>query len=318
MRAQRRPHPLRWLAVFLALALGSLLPYLAHAKSSKAEPEGPWLDRVVVSGNLAVKARRIYAIVETLWLQHPKGWEEDVRKAVAEEYELQGFPYADVQVERRTVSEGVFDAYVLIAEGPSFVIHSIQIENDKYDPEEIRDLLTIEPGMPFSNILLEEDAKALDAFFRSEGYLEMEPVQTAAVLEKNSPNVDIVIRAKLGKKVKISFRNNLPKDASYRARKKFKDDVLRGVVGMEKETFFGGMFADESVEYLSAYYESQGYKDVSVTYVLVEDEATGNKRIVFNIDPGNAQKKAKARKIRVTPVHDEATVRGTSSAAPVH
>jgi translocation and assembly module TamB len=99
----------------------------------------------------------------------------DDRDAVESFYRLQGFSQATVaEPVVTTRADGTMIVEFPVTEGPQTLVASVTVEgNEKIRSEDLPDL-QLEPGAPLNPQLLHEDVVALQTFYASRGYVEVQ------------------------------------------------------------------------------------------------------------------------------------------------
>ena len=241
-------------SIFVA-ALGMILIICAPPLMAQ---EGEIIESLKIIGN-----KRIDESTIIYYIQSKPGTvlsKEKIRKDIEQVFSLGQFK--DIQVDTQNTLEGLSLRFI-VEEIPS--IGSVEIlGNSQLDTNDIRERIGLRRGATFKEHLVQESHKEIQNAYKEKGYFFAE---TRIRTKKGSGNlVDIVIRVREGKKVKID-------KIRFSGNKAFDDDKLAEQMETKAETWYS--FLDDSGVYqkdilkldmfrVEGFYQDHGFLRIKV------------------------------------------------------
>jgi outer membrane protein insertion porin family len=206
-----------------------------------------------------------------------------IRKDIEQVFSLGQFK--DIQVDTQNRLEGL-ELQFLVEEIPS--IGDVEIlGNSKLETNDIREKIGLRRGATFNEHLVKESKKEILKAYEEKGYFFAE---TRIDTKKNPDNlVDVVIRIREGKKVKIE-------KIRFSGNKAFKDKKLAEVMETKARTWFS--FIDDSGVYqkdilkldmfrIEGFYQDNGYLRVKVLEPRIDINKKANQiHIIIPVEEG--------------------------------
>lgn len=249
----------RFLSIFAILsALVLTEPLMGGVSESKAQSSGQ--QQVVIKGNRRIEAETILSYMNLREGQTVNA--EQLNQAVRRLFDTGLF--RDVQI---VPADG--QLIVEVVENPS--INKIAFEgNDALSDEDLEQLISLRPRLPFTISAAEADAQAIIEVYRRTGRYgaEVEPV----IIERSDNRVDLVFEITEGETTevtRIDFVGNTT----------FSDRRLRRVIETTESGIFSAFFSSDvydpdrlelDKELLRAYYFERGYADFTVLSATAE------------------------------------------------
>jgi len=269
------------MAKFFQLFLTALMAIIFLWAPLVFAQEGEVIESVKIVGN-----KRIDESTILYYIQSKPGTvlsKLQIRKDIEQIFSLGQFK--DIQVDTQNVLEGL-ELQFFVEEIPS--IGDVEIlGNSKLETNDIREKIGLRRGATFNEHLVKESKKEILKIYEEKGYFFAE---TRIETKRNPDNlVDVVIRIREGKKVKIE-------KIRFSGNKAFKDKKLAEVMETKARTWFS--FIDDSGVYqkdilkldmfrIEGFYQDNGYLRIKVLEPRIDiNKKTRQIHIIIPVEEG--------------------------------
>ncbi|HIJ49875.1 MAG TPA: outer membrane protein assembly factor BamA [Nitrospinae bacterium] len=269
------------MAKFFQLFLTALMAIIFLWAPLVFAQEGEVIESVKIVGN-----KRIDESTILYYIQSKPGTvlsKLQIRKDIEQIFSLGQFK--DIQVDTQNVLEGL-ELQFFVEEIPS--IGDVEIlGNSKLETNDIREKIGLRRGATFNEHLVKESKKEILKIYEEKGYFFAE---TRIETKRNPDNlVDVVIRVREGKKVKIE-------KIRFSGNKAFKDKKLAEVMETKARTWFS--FIDDSGVYqkdilkldmfrIEGFYQDNGYLRIKVLEPRIDiNKKTRQIHIIIPVEEG--------------------------------
>jgi len=218
---------------------------------------------------------------------NPKVLADDIR-VIREMYRKDGYYKAKVTHEVEDAGTGAARLTFVVDEGPKLYIQNVIIDGAKQiDPDDIKDILALKERGLISWIsntgvlkeeLLERDAAAIMAFYKSKGFIGAKVGRPE--VEIKDDGIDVIYQVWEGDRYKMGetlFKGDLIDDLSK----------LKEVTAIDKlkedDEYFDQALLKNDVEALTIYYNDYGYAYADVQVNLKDDPETKIVDVVYSI-----------------------------------
>lgn len=251
--------------------------------------EKPRIQALGVRGAGAIDSEDIIEAVSTKkgGVVNPKVLADDIR-VIREMYRKDGYYKANVTHEIEDAGAGVARLTYVIDEGPKLYIENVVIDGAKQlDPDDIKEVLALsERGMfswlSNSGVLKEElltrDAAAIQAYYRSRGFIDVKVGQPE--VEIKDEGIDVIYQVWEGDRYKMGetlFKGDLIEDAETL---KMETKVYKL---KEEDQYFDQSLLKNDVNSLTNYYNNYGYAYADVQVNLKDDPETKTVDVLYSI-----------------------------------
>ena len=204
---------------------------------------------------------------------------EETAETIENYYKQKGFFKAEVEAE--TIQEKTPDrASVVfkIAEGFRAKVAKIEFTGNKaYSDLTLSNIVKVWKDLPYDEIQLDKDIKALEEFYLKEGYIRSVTSPKRVYYDEDNNEVSILINIEAGIHVIVSFEGNtevfsgeLKKELLIYEDRSYEEDILEG-----------------SVKKMQSLYRSKGFYLVKIDYELKEFLEKNEVALTFNINERN-------------------------------
>lgn len=213
---------------------------------------------VIVTGNKRIESEAIKRVMKTKQgdIYLPKYLQDDLKTIYKMGY------FSDVRVEASDSSTG---KVVTIQVAENETIRNIGIKgNDKFNDEELKDLVSAKPGGILNVNRLQGDLRQIENRYKEKGYHNVKVAYETETVAENQVDVDFVIEE--GKKVFV-------KTISFEGNNAYDDDKLKDLMKTKEKGFFSWFTSsgdlaqevlDQDVSMIAAYYHNHGYIQAKV------------------------------------------------------
>ena len=255
-----------------------------------AVEEKPRIEALGVRGSDDIDSEDILEAISTKkgGIVNPKVLADDIR-VIREMYRKDGYYKAKVTHEMENAGNGLARLTFVIVEGPKLYIENVNIDGaEQMDPDDVKDVLALSERGMFSWIsdtgvlkeeLLERDAAAIGAFYKSKGFINVKVGKPQ--VDINDDGIDITYQVWEGDRFKMGetyFKGDLIDEPA----------VLKNVTAIDDLTVEDGYF-DQSllksdVQKITTHYNNYGYAYADVKVNLKDDAETKIVDVVYTVD----------------------------------
>ena len=245
---------------------------------------------VQFEGNRAVKSRRLMKEVKTIanGALDERQVKTDSEK-IFEYYQKEGFNQAQVTYTvDRDRSTGFGAVTFKVREGAKVRISAIKfVGNDHVKARKLKKEMETATWHPFSWLTgggrfkddqFDEDLDKLRAFFKEEGYLDVEIAEDKVSFDYPAPNkLVITIRVNEGRRYRVG-------EITFSGNKLYPESLLRLLPKQKKGTVFIPSKLDKDVETFEDFYGRDGYLDTRVRLLRKPNLETGRIDVEYQIN----------------------------------
>jgi outer membrane protein insertion porin family len=221
---------------------------------------------------------------KTLLKEMPFFEAEDFHDDIVEEavqrlqtlYHSKGFTMAQA-VPVVTSKDDYHSLNFFIYEGPRIETGKISFSGNSLNDESLKEIISLKEGRIYNPDLIDTDRETLQDFYIALGYLSADVEEFQTHYDKDSQEMDIMIRIHEGLRTEIEDINILgPKIVS--------DTEIRGIINLKKGDPYNDVDIYDARLRIIEFYNNKGFPDASVT---VKTEIAGQKaNITLRIDEG--------------------------------
>ncbi|MBI3354467.1 MAG: outer membrane protein assembly factor BamA [Nitrospirae bacterium] len=204
---------------------------------------------------------------------------EETAEIIGNYYRQKGFFKAEVEAE--TIQEKTPDRVSVvfkIAEGFRAKVAKIEFTGNKaYSDLTLSNIVKVWKDLPYDEIQLDKDIKALEEFYIKEGYIRSVISPKRVYYDEDNNEVSIILHIEAGIHVIVSFKGNtevfsgeLKKELLIYEDRSYEEDILDG-----------------SVKKMQSLYRSKGFYLVKIDYELKEFLEKNEVALTFSINEGN-------------------------------